>query len=389
MGFRGCRIAVSGVAVFLIFVAFALTLAAIFTPQWQVAGLEQVNQIRFIGLYQTCAYGSRQGPYSPPQWICTFIPYGRGYGAQASYALSGSPGGVIQPFIAGGNSENDYNAYGGESWRLATLVLLVMAALLGFIAFVAALIEICVDSARANRFLKGAACCSVITLTLATLCCMIGVLVFAVNMQQNHNLYILELTAFAIFQLGQSFYIGVAALILFLIALIVNIGGTALTCISAKSDEESGSYRQRRLKIIGKPDNEKRRDFEPNIRPPPPLKRLYDDSGPIERPKRLYEDSGDKNDLYKGSKTEGSNFNSPGDLSQKKEHETVHTSYTTWTVPTLVANQDRNTATAWRAEKETVHSSWAVMDMPSPNKHINGAESVASSRRSAYSTTAI
>lgn len=111
MGFRGCRIAVSGVAVFLLFVAFALTLAAIFTPQWQVAGLGQVNQLRFLGLYQTCAYGSRQGPMSPPQWICTFIPYGR----QNQFMFGPAAGGGLQsPLLTGHGTENDHTAFGGE-----------------------------------------------------------------------------------------------------------------------------------------------------------------------------------------------------------------------------------------------------------------------------------
>lgn len=111
MGFRGCRIAVGGVGVFILFVAFSLTLAAIFTPQWQVAGLEQVNQVRFIGLYQTCAYGSRQGPMSPPQWICTFIPYGhRNQFMFGSAAVSGFHG----PVVTGQGSENDHTANGGE-----------------------------------------------------------------------------------------------------------------------------------------------------------------------------------------------------------------------------------------------------------------------------------
>lgn len=119
MGFRGCRIAVGGVGVFILFVAFSLTLAAIFTPQWQVAGLEQVNQVRFIGLYQTCAYGSRQGPMSPPQWICTFIPYGhRNQFMFGSAAVSGFHG----PVVTGQGSENDHTANGGEGEKFFEVI---------------------------------------------------------------------------------------------------------------------------------------------------------------------------------------------------------------------------------------------------------------------------
>lgn len=118
MAARGCRIISGIVAVVLIFVAFSLTIAAFTTPQWQVANMEQVNQLRYIGLYQTCTYGSRQGPQSPPQWVCTFISYGEYY-LSNQFVLTNNFGGLDQSIGFTKNNQVDYVGYGGECKKIS------------------------------------------------------------------------------------------------------------------------------------------------------------------------------------------------------------------------------------------------------------------------------
>src|SRR5271154_4701671 len=113
MAIRGCRIGVSLLALFALIVAIVLTIVAATTPSWQVANLEQVNQIRYVGLYQTCAYGSRQGSGSFPQWLCTFIPYGQGH-LQNRFNFVNGRMESLQPNMVPGGSEVDYVGYGGE-----------------------------------------------------------------------------------------------------------------------------------------------------------------------------------------------------------------------------------------------------------------------------------
>jgi len=235
MAIRGCRIAVSLIAVIALFLAIALTISAATIPQWQVAVLDQVSQIRYIGLYQSCTYGSRQGPEGWPQWICVFIPYGQ-ENLQHHYHFGNGQWQVMENY---GSNEVDYTARGGETWRLATLILLMMAAFFGFLSFVFEMAEICLDATRTLTCLKAMSGLSLATLALATLCCICGIATFAIESQESENLYIMELTAFAIFQWGQSFYLGIAALVMFFIALGIDIGGTVLVCATAKQEHQT------------------------------------------------------------------------------------------------------------------------------------------------------
>ena len=113
MATRSCRIITGIFAIIFIFIAFSLTIAAFTTPQWQVAYMEQVYQIRYLGLYQTCTYGSRQGPQSPPQWVCTFISYGDYY-LSNQFFLANNVGGLEQSIGFPKSYQNDYVGYGGE-----------------------------------------------------------------------------------------------------------------------------------------------------------------------------------------------------------------------------------------------------------------------------------
>lgn len=116
MGTRGCRIAINGLTAFVQLIAIILTIVAITSPQWQIAVLDQVNQLRFIGLYQTCAFGSRQGPASLGQWVCTFIPYGyepyfhQRQAYMRNELIANDAGLLGFPKL----NEIEYNAYGGE-----------------------------------------------------------------------------------------------------------------------------------------------------------------------------------------------------------------------------------------------------------------------------------
>lgn len=104
MDIRVCRIFVSFVALLALFIAVALTIVAVTTPYWQVANMEQVNQIRVIGLYQSCAYAYRQGSSQLPAWICTFIPFRQIGQLQIQK--------IMDP--ASRHVEVDYTALGGE-----------------------------------------------------------------------------------------------------------------------------------------------------------------------------------------------------------------------------------------------------------------------------------
>lgn len=61
------------------------------------------------------------------------------------------------------------------------------------------------------------------------------------------------------FQWGQSFYIGIAALVMFFVALGIDIGGTALVCITAKQERQT--YRDQLFFVDDRgARHEKRRD---------------------------------------------------------------------------------------------------------------------------------
>lgn len=108
------RIVLGIIAALALFVAVLLTLAAATTPEWQVAELQQVNQIHYIGLYQKCVFALRQGPSSFPQWLCTYMPYEQN---PINYHNNLIPG----------TSEVDYNGYGGIECKM--IIFLVSSAI--------------------------------------------------------------------------------------------------------------------------------------------------------------------------------------------------------------------------------------------------------------------
>lgn len=112
MAARGVRIAISVAAVLLLLLAVILATAAVCTPEWQWAYLEQVDQLHYLGLWQKCVYGSRQGPTGPRQWQCTFIPFEPyRFRNQMFSALGGT---VHQFDISSNTNRVDYTAFGGE-----------------------------------------------------------------------------------------------------------------------------------------------------------------------------------------------------------------------------------------------------------------------------------
>lgn len=109
------RIAVNAGAVALELLAVILTMAAVCTSEWQWAYLEQVDQLHYTGLYQKCVLGSRQGPYAPPQWQCTYIPYDQPARLQPS--MYPALGGAVNLFGPYSNTNQvDRTAFGGEGY---------------------------------------------------------------------------------------------------------------------------------------------------------------------------------------------------------------------------------------------------------------------------------
>lgn len=76
MNFRAYRILISLIGIVSLFIAMALTIASVIIPEWEVGILDEVGQIHYFGLFNTCVYGKCQGTMSQASWACTFIPYG-------------------------------------------------------------------------------------------------------------------------------------------------------------------------------------------------------------------------------------------------------------------------------------------------------------------------
>lgn len=116
MAARGFRIVIKAVAVFFLLLAVILVTAALCSPWWQWAYLEQVDQLHYLGLWQKCVYGSRQGPTGPRQWQCTFIPF---QPQMFRTQMMPSMGGTLNSFdITANTNRVDYTAFGGECKRL-------------------------------------------------------------------------------------------------------------------------------------------------------------------------------------------------------------------------------------------------------------------------------